>query len=97
MIQHWARFVDAAGMTGFGTLQDGRIALHTGDLFDQPEPTGRTVEAASVRLLMPTVPTKVIALWNNFGELRTKLDSGRAAPSRCTCSRRRTRSPIPAT
>ena len=73
-IQYWARFVDATGTTSFGTLQGGRIALHTGNLFDKPEPTSRTVDASSVRLLMPTVPSKVIALWNNFGELRTKLD-----------------------
>ena len=73
-IQRWVRFADAAGTTGFGELQDGQIALHAGNLFDRPEPTGRTINADDVRLLMPTLPTKVIALWNNFGELRTKLN-----------------------
>ncbi|MEO9102569.1 MAG: fumarylacetoacetate hydrolase family protein [Burkholderiales bacterium] len=71
--QRWVRFADA-DVTGFGTLQDGQIRVHAGDLFDRPEPTGRTVPVDAVRLLMPTVPGKVIALWNNFGELRAKLN-----------------------
>ncbi len=70
--QRWVRFAEADTI-GFGTLEGDRIQVHAGDMFQQPEATGRTVDAASVRLLMPTVPSKVIALWNNFGELRAKL------------------------
>ena len=71
--QRWVRFTDAEA-TGFGTLEDDRIQVHTGNMFDGPEPTGRTLSVDTVRLLMPTVPGKVIALWNNFGELRAKLN-----------------------
>jgi len=71
--QHWVRF-ENAGVTGFGTLADGRIAVHRGDMFSSSEPTGESVALESVRLLMPTVPSKVIALWNNFAALGAKLN-----------------------
>jgi len=51
--QHWVRF-ENAGVTGFGTLADGRIAVHRGDMFSSSEPTGESVALESVRLLMPT-------------------------------------------
>jgi 2-keto-4-pentenoate hydratase/2-oxohepta-3-ene-1,7-dioic acid hydratase in catechol pathway len=71
--QHWVRF-ESAGATGFGTLTGSRIAVHRGDMFSNPEPTGETVSLDGVRLLMPTVPSKVIALWNNFAALGAKLN-----------------------
>jgi 2-keto-4-pentenoate hydratase/2-oxohepta-3-ene-1,7-dioic acid hydratase in catechol pathway len=71
--QHWVRF-ESAGATGFGTLADGRIAVHRGDMFSSPEPTGEMVSLVAVRLLMPAVPSKVIALWNNFAALGAKLN-----------------------
>ena len=71
--QHWVRF-ERAGATGFGTLADGRIAVHRGDMFSSPEPTGEMVSLVAVRLLMPAVPSKVIALWNNFAALGAKLN-----------------------
>jgi 2-keto-4-pentenoate hydratase/2-oxohepta-3-ene-1,7-dioic acid hydratase in catechol pathway len=43
-------------------------------MFSDPEPTGETVSLEAVRLLMPTVPSKVIALWNNFAALGQKLN-----------------------
>ena len=36
--------------------------------------TGTTHALADVRLLCPTTPTKVIALWNNFHALAAKLN-----------------------
>lgn len=71
--QHWVRF-EEVGKTRFGTLADGRIAVHRGDMFSTPEPTGESVSLDAVRLLMPAVPTKVIALWNNFAALGQKLN-----------------------
>jgi 2-keto-4-pentenoate hydratase/2-oxohepta-3-ene-1,7-dioic acid hydratase in catechol pathway len=71
--QHWVRF-ENAGATGFGTLAGSRIAVHRGDMFSNPEPTGETVPLDAVRLLMPSVPSKVIALWNNFAALGAKLN-----------------------
>ncbi len=71
--QHWVRFAEGDAI-GFGKLEDGHVRVHAGSMFDRPEPTGRSIAADAVRLLMPTVPGKVIALWNNFGELRAKLN-----------------------
>ncbi len=68
----WVRF-QSAGRTGFGLLQDGRIHVHRGDLFDQPVDSGERLAVDAVQLLMPTQPSKVLALWNNFGELSAKL------------------------
>ena len=67
-----------AGRSGFGTLNGERIAEHRGDMFAAPEPTGRVLPLGSVKLLHPTQPTKVIALWNNFAALGAKL--GLAVP-----------------
>jgi 2-keto-4-pentenoate hydratase/2-oxohepta-3-ene-1,7-dioic acid hydratase in catechol pathway len=69
---HWVRFA-AGNRTGFGTLTDSRIDVHEGDLFAASRPTGETLELADVRLLTPCVPTKMVALWNNFHQLAAKL------------------------
>jgi 2-keto-4-pentenoate hydratase/2-oxohepta-3-ene-1,7-dioic acid hydratase in catechol pathway len=72
MAQHWVRFL-RAGTAGFGTLQDGLIHEHDGDMFAGARPVGRTYPLADVKLLMPCRPAKVIALWNNFHALAAKL------------------------
>lgn len=72
---HWARF-EAAGQAGFGKLEGEQISEYRGDMFGTPEPTGRVLALSSVRLLHPTQPTKVIALWNNFAALGAKLGLG---------------------
>lgn len=74
---HWMRFEHEAER-GFGTLADGLITVHQGDMFGTPEPTSRRLALADVRTLMPTQPSKMIALWNNFRALGAKL--GVAAP-----------------
>lgn len=72
--QHWVRFTHA-GRTGFGTLDDaGRIRVHAGNMFDAPEATDESLALDAVQLLMPTEPTKVIALWNNFAALGARLN-----------------------
>lgn len=75
---HWVRF-EHRGATGFGTLAQDRIEVHEGDMFDRPVPTGQFVALAEARLLMPVRPSKVLALWNNFGQLAAKL--GLATPA----------------
>ena len=74
---HWIRF-ERGGSVGFGTLDGEVITVHLGDMFDRPEPTGERVPLGSVRVLAPTQPSKMIALWNNFRALGAKL--GVAAP-----------------
>jgi 2-keto-4-pentenoate hydratase/2-oxohepta-3-ene-1,7-dioic acid hydratase in catechol pathway len=73
----WVRFRDG-GHTGFGTLSDGQVEVHEGDMFLRPVATGQRLALADVTLLMPTRPSKVLALWNNFGQLAAKL--GLASP-----------------
>ena len=68
----WVRY-RLDGAEGFGTLQDGTVLEHHGDFFGDNTPTGRRASLDQVQLLMPVQPSKVIALWNNFGELREKL------------------------
>lgn len=70
---HWIRF-ERGGRTGFGTLRDGVIQVHEGDMFASPRATDATVPLADVTLLTPCVPTKIIALWNNFHALAAKLN-----------------------
>ena len=70
---HWIRF-ERAGQTGFGTLRDGVIQIHEGDMFAGPHATNATVPLADITLLTPCVPTKMIALWNNFHALAAKLN-----------------------
>jgi len=77
-LTHWVRFALPGGPPQFGTLADGTIAVHTGTMFDHPAPTPGRVALADVRLLAPVVPSKTIALWNNFRALGTKL--GLAVP-----------------
>jgi 2-keto-4-pentenoate hydratase/2-oxohepta-3-ene-1,7-dioic acid hydratase in catechol pathway len=69
----WARF-ETKGETGFGIVEGGTIRVHKGDMFGRSEATGKTVKLAEVRLLMPCLPTKMIALWNNFHALAAKLN-----------------------
>ena len=74
----WVRFRHE-GREAFGVLRDGHIALHGGDMFAGATATGHNVALADVQLLMPVRPGKVLALWNNFGQLAAKL--GLAAPA----------------
>ena len=73
MMQRWVRF-SVANTIGFGTLTDEKIQVHTGEMFAEQRATGVELALSDVKLLAPTVPSKVIALWNNFMALATKLD-----------------------
>lgn len=71
---HWIRF-EKDGERAIGTLEDGVITIHDGDLFNNPRPTGDTVQLADVSVLTPCDPGKMICLWNNFHALATKMNS----------------------
>jgi 2-keto-4-pentenoate hydratase/2-oxohepta-3-ene-1,7-dioic acid hydratase in catechol pathway len=79
----WVRFAHrtGAGRSGFGVLDAdrGEIRLHEGELFDRPRDTGERVALDAVTLLAPAQPSKVLALWNNFGQLAAKLNLARPA------------------
>lgn len=70
---HWIRY-DHDGLTGFGALEGKIIRVHEGDMFNAPKATGRELPLNRVRILPPTEPTKMVALWNNFHALAKKLD-----------------------
>jgi 2-keto-4-pentenoate hydratase/2-oxohepta-3-ene-1,7-dioic acid hydratase in catechol pathway len=75
----WARFRSNDGRVGFGVLGDDRIAEYEGDLFGSPQPTGTTLGRGTFTLQSPCAPSKIIALWNNFHALASKL--GKAVPA----------------
>jgi 2-keto-4-pentenoate hydratase/2-oxohepta-3-ene-1,7-dioic acid hydratase in catechol pathway len=69
---YWIRF-EHGGRTGFGTLEDDTISVNRGDMFASPVPTGDKLSLNAVKLLTPCVPSKMVALWNNFHQLAAKL------------------------
>jgi 2-keto-4-pentenoate hydratase/2-oxohepta-3-ene-1,7-dioic acid hydratase in catechol pathway len=71
-VTYWIRF-EHAGRAGFGTLDDDLIHVHRGDMFAAPMDTGETLSLSAVKLLTPCVPSKMVALWNNFHQLAAKL------------------------
>jgi len=73
----WVRF-EQNGAEGFGTLDGGSVAAHSGDMFAASTPTGQILALVDLRLLVPTRPGKIIGLWNNFHALADKL--GAAVP-----------------
>lgn len=72
MIQRWLRFLHLDTIR-FGTLEGDKIRVYKGDMFDAPEPTSIALHLADVTVLMPVVPGKVLAMWNNFHALGRKL------------------------
>ena len=69
----WIRF-EQDGKTGFGTLDDGIITVHSGDMFAGAKPSGQTLKLSDVQIMTPCEPSKMICLWNNFHQLAAKND-----------------------
>ena len=61
----WIRF-EHRDRIRIGTIEGSTIAVHDGDLFASPSPSGETLDLAEVKVLIPCVPSKMICLWNNF-------------------------------
>jgi 2-keto-4-pentenoate hydratase/2-oxohepta-3-ene-1,7-dioic acid hydratase in catechol pathway len=78
-MKSWIRFRLADGQTGFGVQESHRVTEYEGDMFGEAVPSGKVLSRDDMTLLNPCVPTKVVALWNNFHALSEKL--GKAAPS----------------
>ena len=55
-----------AGTTAYGLLEGDTIRELKGDLFANPQPSGRVVRLADVTLLPPCEPKKVIAVGLNY-------------------------------
>lgn len=73
MTQFWARF-NHQGNLHFGVIEGDQIRLYQGNMFADARRSDRCVPLAEVKLLMPVVPSKVIAMWNNFRALGQKLN-----------------------
>ncbi len=73
-MQRWIRY-EHAGQPGFGTLDGDVITVHEGDMFADPVSTPETLSLGAVRIVAPCEPTKMLALWNNFHALATKMNS----------------------
>ncbi len=56
----------------FGTLEEGEITVHRGEMFDHPEATSERIPLTAVEVLTPCQPTKMIGLWNNLRPAATK-------------------------
>lgn len=69
---HWIRF-EHQGQAGFGVVENDSIRVHAGDMFGGAQPTGAIVSLAAVKVLTPTRPSKMVALWNNFHALAQNL------------------------
>src|SRR5882762_2509277 len=88
-MKSWIRFQLAHGQTGFGVLENHRVTEYEGDMFGEAVPSGQVLSLDDITLLSPCVPTKVVALWNNFRALSEKL--GKPAPSHPLLDRKSTR------
>ena len=72
-MSHWIRF-EHAGRDGFGTLEGDTIMVCEGDMFREPRPSGPVLKLGAVKILTPSLPSKMVALWNNFHALANKLE-----------------------
>jgi 2-keto-4-pentenoate hydratase/2-oxohepta-3-ene-1,7-dioic acid hydratase in catechol pathway len=75
----WVRFRATDGRVGFGTLDGASIVEYEGDMFGLPRATGTRIDDGTFTLAAPCVPSKMVALWNNFRALAAKL--GKQAPN----------------
>jgi 2-keto-4-pentenoate hydratase/2-oxohepta-3-ene-1,7-dioic acid hydratase in catechol pathway len=73
MVTSWIRFRHQ-DKVGFGTVRDGEISVHSGDMFGVSQASGERCALSEVELLAPSQPSKIIALWNNFHALAAKLN-----------------------
>lgn len=74
----WARIRHHGRALG-GTVDGETFRVHAGDPFSDAAPTGETLPLADAEWLTPCVPSKLIALWNNFHALAAK--QGLAVPA----------------
>jgi 2-keto-4-pentenoate hydratase/2-oxohepta-3-ene-1,7-dioic acid hydratase in catechol pathway len=64
----WIR-VAYRGRECFGLLDGDTITVHSGNLFSDPQPTGKTMALTAAKVLTPTVPSKMVALVDNYRAL----------------------------
>ena len=68
MTKKWVRY-EHVNQQGFGIIEGDMIHCCTGNMYQSPEPDGKTLPVDQVRILAPCQPSKIVAMWNNFHEL----------------------------
>ncbi len=74
----WMRFRHA-GAVGFGLLNGDQVQVHSGNMFQTPQPTGAMLPLADCQWLPPCQPGQILGLWNNFRAAADK--NGWATPA----------------
>jgi 2-keto-4-pentenoate hydratase/2-oxohepta-3-ene-1,7-dioic acid hydratase in catechol pathway len=72
---HWIGFSRQNGVE-YGLLEADRVRVCRGNPFSDYEVTDEELPVSQVRWATPCVPTKMIALWNNFHAAATKFALG---------------------
>jgi 2-keto-4-pentenoate hydratase/2-oxohepta-3-ene-1,7-dioic acid hydratase in catechol pathway len=67
----WARF-EQGGNQYFGVIEGEFATVYTGDMFDNPQASDMRFSLREITWLTPCVPSKLIAIWNNFQALAAK-------------------------
>ena len=73
MAKKWVRYQHSE-QQGFGTLENETIHCHSGNLYEDPQATGKTISINDVTVLSPCQPSKIVAMWNNFHQLAAAQD-----------------------
>ena len=68
----WLRF-SRKQTIGFGFIEGDTVRACRGEMFGAYEPTGELIALADIHWETPCVPTKMIALWNNFHAAAAKF------------------------
>ena len=68
----WLRF-SRKQTIGFGFIEDDAVRVCRGEMFGAYEPIGELIALADIHWETPCVPTKMIALWNNFHAAAAKF------------------------
>jgi 2-keto-4-pentenoate hydratase/2-oxohepta-3-ene-1,7-dioic acid hydratase in catechol pathway len=69
----WIRY-EHDGATGFGKLDGESIAVHEGNMLNGARPSGAQLASKDVRVLPPIIPSKMVALVDNYHALVSKLN-----------------------
>ena len=77
---HYVRYSDGV-TTAFGILEGDMVHELDGDLFANPEPTGRVYKLADVHLLLPLDPMDVTHVVGVAGNTSWRADSGIPRPT----------------
>jgi len=79
-LTHYVRYTDGV-QTAYGILDGETVHELNGDLFGDPQPTGRSHELADVFLLLPLDPRDVTHVVGVAGNTSWRADSGRPRPT----------------